>query len=176
MNRLRLTLGLCACALVALPAVAAARPLTRSFTTTFPVASSLCARVAAGHVPARLSGSTAQVTAACATLHTSFTNAQNAYATTVAPLRQQAINAVTALRATCRGAHGSPACKTARAQTKTLIASLRAQVRTAAQTYHTSVDAARKAFWATIHALPHGASVLADQTVGPLPLTILPAA
>lgn len=176
MSRFRLTLALCGCAALALPALAGARPLTRGFNATFPVASTLCARVANGHLPPRLAGSVAQVSAACATLRTSFASAQNAYATTVAPLRQQALAAVAARRAACRHAGGSVACATARAQTRTVLAGLRAQVRTAALTYHAAVDTARKTFWATIHALPHGASVLADQTVGPLPVTILPAA
>jgi hypothetical protein len=82
---------------------------------------------------------------------------------------------VAAERATCRGAQSSTACKTARAQTRALLASLRAQVRTAALAYHTAVDTARKTFWATIHALPRAATLAADQTVGPLPVTILPA-
>jgi hypothetical protein len=171
MHRLRLTLAVCACAALALPAAAGARPLTRGFNATFPVASGLCARVANGHTPPRLAGSVAQVAAACATLKTSFTNAQNAYATTVAPLRQQARASIAARRAACRHAGGSAACATARAQTRALLASLRAQVRTAAQTYHASVDAARKTFWATIHALKGGASLPADKTVGPAPST-----
>ena len=171
MNRLRLTLALCACAALALPAAAGARPLTRGFNATFPVAAGLCTRVANGHVPPRLAGSVAQVSAACATLKTSFTNAQNAYATTVAPLRQQALAAIAARRAACRHAGASTACATARAQTKTLLASLRAQVRTAAQAYHATVDAARKTFWATIHGLKGGAKQPADHTVGPVPST-----
>jgi hypothetical protein len=177
MNRLRLTLAIGACALFALPAMASARPATRSFNRTYPVASILCARVAAGHTPSRLSGSVAQVTAACAALKTSFTAAQNAYTTAVAPLRAQAVAAVAAERAMCkqdRAAHNNAACKTLRAQTRAQLATLRTQVHAAAVAYHAAVDAARKTFWATIHALPGASTITADHTVGPLPITVLP--
>ncbi|MGI8802026.1 MAG: hypothetical protein ACR2KV_07610 [Solirubrobacteraceae bacterium] len=177
MHRVRLTLALGACAVLALPAAASARPGSRSFVATYPIASTLCAKVAAGHTPPRLAGSTAQLSAACATLKTSFTNAQNAYNTTVAPLRQQALAAITTLRATCkaaRAAHNHAACKTARATTKTLLAQIRAQVRAAAVAYHAAVDAARKTFWATVRALPKASTLAADKTVGPGPVTTLP--
>lgn len=175
MNRLRLPLALCACALLALPAAAGARPGHRGFGATFPVASSLCAKVAAGHAPKRLAGSIAQVTAACSALNASFTKAQTDYATAVAPLIAQAKAAVAARRAAC---HATPrnaaACQAARTQARAQLASLRAQIRSAARAYHATVDAARKTFWASVKALRGGASIRADRTVGPGPVTTLP--
>jgi hypothetical protein len=177
MSRFRLFLALSACALLALPAVAGARPGQRGFNHTFPVASGLCAKVANGHTPKRLAGQTDKVAAACATLKTSFTDAQNAYSTAVAPLKQQATDAIKALRATCKEAranHNAAACKAARQSTRATLKDLRAQVRTAGKTYHASVQAARKAFWSTIKSLRGGSSITPDKTVGSDPTTSLP--
>jgi hypothetical protein len=177
MNRLLSVLAVAACSALALPAVAGAHPAQRGFGQTFPHASRLCAKVANGHTPKRLAGSTDKVTADCATLKTSFTTAQNDYATTTAPLRQQATDAVKALRATCKTAranHDAAACKSARQSTRTTLQGLRAQVRTAAKAYHASVDAARKTFWASIRALKGGNTVTPDPKVGPGPTTPMP--
>lgn len=175
MNRLRLSLALCGCALLAVPAAAGARPGHRSFNATFPVASSLCAKVAAGHAPARLAGSVAQVTAACATLNTSFTKAQTDHAAAVTPLTQQASAAVAARRAACHTTpHDAAACQAARVQARARLTSLRAQIRGAARTYHATVEAARKTFWSTVHALRGGATLPADHKVGPGPVTAVP--
>lgn len=177
MSRFRLFLALSACALLALPAVAGARPGQRGFSHTFPVASGLCAKVANGHTPKRLAGQTDKVAAACATLKTSFTDAQNAYSTAVAPLKQQATDAITALRATCKQAranHDAAACKAARQSTRATLKNLRIQVRAAGKTYHVSVDAARKTFWTTIKALRGGSTVKPDKAVGTGPTTALP--
>jgi len=177
MSRIRIFLALSLCALLVLPAVAGAHPGQRGFNRTFPVASGLCAKVANGHTPKRLQGSTDKVAGACATLKTSFTDAQNAYTTGVAPLRQQATDAIKALRATCKQAridHNQAACKTARQSTRTTIQGLRAQVRTLATAYHTAVDTARKTFWATIRALKGGTTITPDTTTGPAPTTSLP--
>lgn len=100
MTRLRLLMVISACALFAVPAVADARPGKRGFNQTYPHASRLCAKVADGHTPPRLAGSTDKVNAACATLKTSFTTAQNDYTTATGPLKQQGTDALTALRAT----------------------------------------------------------------------------
>ncbi len=162
MSRIRLALAVCAVALIALPTIASARPGHRGFDRTYPHASRLCMKVANGHVPHRLAASSAQVSTACATLRTSFTNAQNAFTTTVAPLRQQAVDAVKALRETCRQAHATnndAACRQARQDTRAKLKGLRAQVRDAAKAYHTAVDAARKTFWTTIKTLRGGSTM-----------------
>ncbi len=168
MHHLRAFVAVFAVALLGAPAVASAhhgRPGQRGEHSTYPHASHLCDRVAAGRVPSKLAGDTAQITAACSQLSTSFTNAQNAYNTAVAPLRQQALDALTQLRQTCQLArqnHDRAACRQARQQTLTTLQTLRAQVRTAAQAYYTAVRAARQAFWTTIGSLRGGASVPED--------------
>jgi hypothetical protein len=177
MTRLLTLLAIAAGATLAVPAIAAAHPGQRGFERTYPHASRLCAKVANGHTPKRLAGSTDKVTADCSALKTSFTAAQTAYTTATAPLRQQATDAVKALRATCRQAHAShdkAACKTARQQTRATLKSLRGQVRTAGQAYHVAVDGARKTFWTAIRALKGGSSLTPDSTVGPGPTTTLP--
>ncbi len=179
MSRIRLILALSACALLVLPTVASAHRGHghRGFHQTYPVASVLCAKVANGKTPKRLAGQTEKVTAACTTLQTSLTAAQTAYTTTVAPLKQQATDAIKTLRATCQQAridHNHAACKAARETTRATIKGLLTQVRDAGKAYHTAVDAARKTFWDTIKALRGGSTVAPDKKVGPGPVTTLP--
>ncbi len=177
MSRIRFILALSLCALLVLPAVAGAHPGQRGFGHTYPHASRLCAKVANGHAPKRLQGSTDKVATACAQLKTDFTNAQNAFTTGVAPLKQQATDAIKALRATCRQARADnnpAACQAARQSTRTTLQGLRTQVRTLAAAYHTAVDTARKTFWATIRALRGASNISPDKTTGPAPTTTLP--
>ncbi len=165
------------CVALAVPAISAAKPGHRGFNHTFPVASGLCNHATNGHLPKRLKSSSAQVLAACATLRTAFTDAQNAYSTTVGPLQQTANAALKTLRQTCRDArkaHTPDVCKTARQATRTTLQGLQAQVVAAGKTYHASVDAARKAFWATIHGLKGGAHQPTDPSAGPTPSTPMP--
>jgi hypothetical protein len=154
-------LAVAACVLLAAPA-ADARPGTRSFQSTYPHASRLCAKVANGHTPKALAASASKVSDACSTLKTSFTNAQNAYTTTAGPLQQQATDARKALRTTCQTSDRAT-CRQARRDTRATIRGLRAQVRDAARTYHGSVQNARKTFWDTIRALRGGATITPDK-------------
>jgi hypothetical protein len=162
MSRLRNGLAVGALALLILPAGAAsAKPGKRSLNQTYPVASRLCANVAAGAGPRKLRADKTQVAALCSTLTTSFTTAQTAYFNTVTPIEQQVI----ALRAHVKQAcatRPSTTCKTARQQAKTTLAGLRAQVRTAASTYRTSVRTARQTFWNAIHTLRGGTGITPD--------------
>jgi hypothetical protein len=172
MSRCKPILVLAVLAILALPASALAKPHPRGFNQTFPVASHLCMKVANGHAPKKLRASSGQVTAACGALRTSYTDAVNTFGSTVTPLRQQAVQAVKALRATCRQArqnHDRAACRTARQQTRTTIRGLRQQVRTAGKDYRTTVQAARKTFWSTIHALRGGSAIKPDSGDTPAP-------
>jgi len=165
------------CALLAVPALAAAHPVKRDFSHTFPHASRLCDRVAAGDVPKRLAASADKVKAACDTLHASFEGARTTFTTAVTPLRQQATDAMSTLRATCKQAradHKPEVCKAARQSTRETIKGLRAQVRDAAKAYHEAIRTARKAFWTTIKGLRGGGSVEPDRTSGPDPQVTLP--
>lgn len=173
----RLTIVAVFCVALMVPAISAARPGQRSFGQTFPIASRLCNHTANGHPPQVLAASASDVLDACTTLRSSFTDAQNAYFTTVGPLKTEAVTALKTLRQTCRRAranHKPGVCRAARQTTRTKIHGLRQQVNAAAQTYHASVQAARKAFWTTIHGLKGGSTVPADPTVGPSPTTSLP--
>ena len=177
MTRLRLLMVLGACALLAVPAVADARPGKRGFPGTYPHASRLCAKVANGHTPKSLAGSSDKVSDACATLKTSFTNAQNDYNTATGPLKQQGIDALKALRATCQQARadGTPGvCRTARQETRAKLKSLNGQIKEAAKAYHTAVQAARKTFWSTIKSLRGGSAITPDKTTPPAPTVALP--
>ena len=177
MRRNALAVFLSLFSLLAIPALAGAHPVKRDFNHTYPHAARLCARVAAGHAPARLAASADKVKAACDTLHASFTDAQTALTTTVTPLRQQANDALVALRATCKQAradHDPAACQTARDTTRATVKGLRAQVRAAAKPFHEAIRAARKAFWTTIGELRGGSSVAPDATSPPAPSVTMP--
>jgi len=173
MMRTTLLAAVAAGALALAPA-ASAKPGKRSFERTYPHASALCAKNASGHTPKRLTASVNEVAAACATLKTGFTNAQNAYTTTVAPLEQQARDTVASARVNCRGAADRHACRQARHDARVTLRGLRRQVTVARWTYHDSVDGARQSFWGTIRALRGGASITPDAKVGSSPTTTLP--
>jgi hypothetical protein len=149
---------------VAAPGASAhARP--HSYWRTYPVASSLCARVAAGHTPKRLAADTAQITTACTTLSGSYTQALTTYETTVAPIAGQVKSTLATVRdarRTARQTHDWTAYKAAVKQAVATLKGLRAQVRTAQQTYITAIRTARQTFWSTIHALRGAASLPAD--------------
>ncbi len=168
---------LAVCAVLIIPALAAAQPVKRDFNATFPHASALCAKVAAGDTPKRLAGSVDKIKAACGTLHTSFDGAGTTFTATATPLRDQALAALTTLRATCKQAradHNPAACKTARKSTRATIKGLRSQVRHAAKSYHEAIRGARKAFWTTIKGLRGADGIKADKTDGPDPSVTLP--
>jgi uncharacterized protein (DUF3084 family) len=173
----RLAVAAVFCVALMIPAISAAHPGQRGFGQTFPIASRLCQRVDNGHAPGRLNDSVPQVVAACGTLKTSFTAAQNAYFTTVGPIKTAATTAIQTLRQTCRQArqnHTHAVCRDARKATRATLKGLRQQVAAAATTYHTSVEAARKAFWTTIHGLKGGSAIAADPTTAAAPAVALP--
>lgn len=104
MSRMNRILAVGACAFIAAPAVAVAKPGDRSFEQTYPHASKLCAAVAQGKVPKKLEGSAAAVTAACATLNAGFTTAKATFDTASGPLREQRAAAVATMQAACEAA------------------------------------------------------------------------
>ena len=155
---------------VAAPAASAhARP--HSYWRTFPVASSLCARVAAGHAPKPLAPDAAQITAACTTLAGSYSQALTTYKTAVAPIPGQVTTTLASVRAareTARQTHDWTAYRATLKQARATLKGLRAQVRAAAQAYVASIRAARQTFWSTIHAL-QGAGSRPTDTGTPTP-------
>jgi hypothetical protein len=175
MSRLRNGLVLGALALLVLPALASARPGQRSFNQTFPVASKLCTNIANGAGPAKLRADATQIKALCATLLSSFTNAESTYFSTVTPLRQEVISLNAKTRLAC-ATRPSPTCKSTRKADRAQIHAIRAQVRSAGTTYRTAIQTARHTFWNAIHALKGGASVTADTGTPLVPTVTLPVA
>jgi len=175
MSRLRNGLILGALALLVLPGIASAKPGQRSFNQTFPVASRLCANIARGAGPAKLRADAAQIKTLCAALLSSFTNAQSTYFSTVTPLRQEiiAVNAKTRMACATRP---SPTCKMTRQADRATIRGIRVQVRAAGTTYRTSIETARRTFWAAIHALRGGVKITADTGTPIAPTVTLPVA
>jgi hypothetical protein len=151
---------------LALSAPAAARPGSHSFQRTYPIASHLCAQVAAGHAPKRLRGDEAQVNQACAALQGSYSQAVTAALAAQAAFRSGAVTIHTQANQACRAAraaHNPAACRAARAQAQVQLQALRQTRRGAFAQYHASIEAARRAFWATIHSLRGGAGIAPDQ-------------
>ena len=176
MSRIRLFLALSVCALVALPAAAQAKPHLPNFGQTVPHAAKLCAKSDRGKLPKKLQASAADVAAACTTLRADFTTARTTFAGVAKPIEQQAVAAYKTLRATCKQARkdgDKAACKQARKDALATFKSLRAQLKTAVQSYRTSIQTARKAFWDTIKALP-GVTVTPDSGTPPAPSADVP--
>jgi hypothetical protein len=144
---------------------ASAHAHPHSYWRTYPAASSLCARVAVGHAPKRLAADVAQISAACTTLNSSYTQALTTYQTAVAPIAGQVkatLANVRAARRTARQTHDWTAYKATVKQAVTTLKGLRAQVRAARQAYVAAIRAARQTFWSTIHALRGAASLPGD--------------
>ena len=166
MSRLVALLATGAAALAIFPAAASARPHHHGFAGTYPFASALCARAEANRLPKKLAASSDQVKALCATLHSSFLTAQGNFRTAVAGIPSQAKADIAAARSTCLTAkqtHDRAACRAAIKQARLQLRALRLQVRGANVAYHAAVEAARKSFWSSIHALRGGSQVKGDQ-------------
>jgi hypothetical protein len=159
---------------LALPgsAFATPKPGSLTFQQTFPLASGVCAKVAAGTENKHLAKFAVQVTADCAALEATFT--QN-HALVLAA-RTAILPTLTADRAAVHAACPNPkarpillACKQAHKTNDAAIRSLVAQLHLAYHTYFKSIEAARGAFWSAIHALPGEKHVHAD-----IPITVPP--
>jgi hypothetical protein len=124
----------------------------RTFEQTFPVASRLCARAAAGRLPRRLQASAAQVTQACTTLHSAFDQAQTDLQTALAPLQTQVQAARAQLQQECQSGDRA-ACRQAMEGLRTTMQGLRDQLKAALTANRTANETARKQFWATIKSL-----------------------
>jgi hypothetical protein len=159
---------------LALPATAGAIPsklFDRTFQQTYPAASKLCAKVAAGTENKRFAKSATQIAADCAALEATYTSAQ----TSVLTVRNAVLPTLTADRAAVHAACPNPkakpqvtACVQAHKANDAAIHTLAAQLRLASHTYFASVEGARRTFWAAIHALPGAKHVKADLPI-PVP-------
>jgi hypothetical protein len=142
-----------------------------SYWRTYPFASSLCERVAAGHAPKRLAADAAQINAACTTLKNSYTQALTTYKAAIAPIAAQVKSALATVRAahhTARQTGDWTAYQATVKQTLATLKGLRAQERAAQQAYVAAIRAARQTFWNTIHAL-RGAGALPADSGNPAP-------
>jgi hypothetical protein len=152
-------------ATLALAGVASAKAGDRTFAQTYPVASGLCAKAVAGTLPKRLAPQAAQVTAACNTLQSAFGPLQTA----VLSAQAQFTAGLAAVKASIQSACATKgqACHTARIQGRAQRRNLRALHRLAVKTYYVNIEANRRTFWATIHALRGGHSIKPDKPIAP---------
>jgi hypothetical protein len=152
---------------LALPGAAgASKPGDLTFQQTFPLASRLCAKVAAGTENKHLKAAAAQVTVDCEALQSTFTAAQ----TTVLAARAAIDPALAADRALLRAACPNPkvvhaACRKAHRVDDAAIVVLLHQRHAARHSYYKSVEAARKQFWAQVRALRGEHHVKADTPI-----------
>jgi hypothetical protein len=152
------TLGICG--------VASASAGHRSFEKTYPVASKLCANVAKGGGPKHLRPSSAKVLADCAALEASFKASQLAVLSAEASIAAARASQHAAVKSACAGtlAH-RPSCIHAHHSATKALEGLDKQSIRGARAYFKAVEAARRLFWAEIHALPGGAHLLADHPI-----------
>jgi hypothetical protein len=153
-------------ATLGLSATAGATAGKLSFQQTYPIASQLCAKIAAGKGPKRLRKSSPQVLTDCGALQSSFDTARAAVLAAEASIAsaRAAEHAVT--KAACAGtlANSASCTKTRRTVHKALEALDRQRSR-AAHAYYAAAEAARRTFWAAIQALPGGKGLHADAPI-----------
>ena len=155
--------GACALTLAA-SGQAIARAGDRTAAETYPVATDLCQRAAAGNLGARLEASRSQVLADCDAL----VNAYGPLVSTVDAAESQELATIAAQRSLVASACAKPvadraACQAARATAITTDGAARTTLRTAVLAYHTAVENNRQTFWSAIEAL-HDASPPAPAT------------
>jgi hypothetical protein len=145
-------------AFLALASAASATPGGKTFPQTYPVAATLCAKVAAGQGGKRLEAHAATVAQACFQLMSAYTAAEgsvtSAYSSFV-QARQAAINTRDEACMNAHIAHSRPACRGARQAFRATMAGLRTTYRVAVVQFHAAVESARLTFWGTIRALRH---------------------
>jgi hypothetical protein len=148
---------------VAFTGVASATPGHRPYAKTFPHASHLCKVVAAGHAPKKLKGQEAKVLQSCSTLQSSYDSAAGTALNAQATFKSQRATALAQAKATCQApATTKPMCLAAKKSARQTIKSDRMTLTSAYKTYHSSIEAARKAFWGSIKTLRGGSSVTPD--------------
>ncbi|HEV2973387.1 MAG TPA: hypothetical protein VGX69_00135 [Solirubrobacteraceae bacterium] len=157
--------ALAATLVLSISGVAAARAGDRSFQQTFPIASPLCARVAANTEGKRLKRFAPRVSADCGALQSTFTAAQTA----VLAVRQAVTPQLTADRAAvaaaCPPGRQSPACRQAHRVNDHAIDVMAHRLQVAARQYYRTIELARERFWNAIHALPPGRHLRADAPI-----------
>jgi hypothetical protein len=146
--------------------LASAHPGERSYARTFPVASTLCAKVAAGQTPKRLKGQEAAITAACTQLQSSYTGAVNTVLAAEQTYRAGVHDARAGARETCQQAPKpkQDVCRRARRTALQTLRTLRQNRTTAIIEYRQAIESARQGFWSTIRALRGGSGIKPDSS------------
>jgi hypothetical protein len=153
-------------AILATAGTAGAKAGERTFQQTYPVASRLCANVAAGKGPKRLRPYAAQVLADCATLSGGFTAAQSTVLAAQASFASGLAADKASIAAVCTPpVKNHPLCRSTRRSENAAIVALRREHTAAVHLYYATVEANRRAFWAAIHSLPGGKGVPADKPI-----------
>jgi hypothetical protein len=142
----------------------------KTFQQTYPLASKVCANVAAGTESKHLKKFAAQLTADCTALQTAFTAAQ----TVVVAARTTLTAQITADRAAITTAcptpkDQAPPCQSTRATQDAAINALRHQRLLAVRHYYKTIEASRAAFWKVFRGLPGEGHVHADTPIPVLP-------
>ena len=155
---MRRQLPLIAVAVAVVSLVAATSALAqagdRSVDQTYPVATALCVRDHAGAPPTKLAPQVSAVVSACDTLENAF----GPLVVTVEAAQTQDLSVVSTQKGLVTAACVRPvsdhsACVDARTSAHAAIVAARGIERTAAVSFHTSVEANRSAFWTTIQSL-----------------------
>jgi hypothetical protein len=151
---------------LASPAVAGARAGDKTFQQTYPVASKLCANVAAGTERKRLKPFAPQVMADCTALQNTYTTAAATVLAARATLTAQIAAELADVTAACpKPSHQPPACFHTRARHDPAIGALTHQLAHAALQFFRTIDAGRHRFWIAVRELPGERHIKADNPI-----------
>jgi hypothetical protein len=154
--------------MLAFAGVADAKAGERTYQQTYPVASKLCANIAAGAGPKRLRPYSTQVLADCTTLQNGFNGAQSAVLAATSSFESGRTADRAAIAAVCTPpVTNHPLCRTTRRSEWLAITALRREHVAAVRLYYRTIEANRRAFWAAIKTLPGGSSIPADTPIPP---------
>jgi len=166
-------LGLLAIAGIAASLVipaASASATPRTFQQIYPLATRVCANVAAGKASKRVQANATAVLADCKALEEGFTKAQTTMTTARATIAAGVAADHALVTASCP-APATPQTQRVCAKTtnteKTAIKALHSELMVVMHTYFTTINANRHTFWTAIKALPGEAHVKTDT---PLPV------
>jgi hypothetical protein len=152
------------------PGVAGASAGDKTFQQTYPLASRVCARVAAGTESKHLKRFAARVLVDCTALQTTFATAQSTVLAARTTLTAQIAADRALIAAACPTPENQPpACVQTRAQDDPALDALKRQLHHATRHYYRTIEAARDRFWKAIRGLPGEGRVHEDAPIAVLP-------
>ncbi len=154
---------------LSIAASAAARAGDASFQQTFPVASTLCARVAANTEGKHLKRFASQAVADCTLLLGRFGGAQASVLALRAAVTPQLAADRAAIAGACPSGPQRALCRRTHLREDPAIDALRRQLKVATRSYYRTIELARERFWNAIHALPGERRLRADAPIAQLP-------